>query len=356
LDEVTYPTRNKTDLVQRERELYLILRMMDVVKREYVMTIDMVIQPEGYMSTICEMSDSQPEDVIPAFTSCTLISRMQGVTVFRDKSKLKLLLTGTVLIETSTEPTLTLEDFVTSPQISNKSTACPSNNLGMVSVLENLQLVLQVVFSDEFSDCFKDFVDKLHGVCRPMFLVPADLLRHSVEMALRKFFRMVRSVKGSSLPDQLSLKTPSLCASYLKSLFVKIAVSLSHFPTMQQHDSYFRFRRERRKEFEALSKPVERVAKAAMSTVKFQVTEKESIPSAPPPSTKPCSGYMGGLLGATKKDGRPYKCDWGSKCSYRHVSPAGKSEEKLLEFADSMSPTARVDLRRAIKGASAKKA
>jgi hypothetical protein len=94
------------------------------------------------------------------------------------------------------------------------------------------------------------------------------------------------------------------------------------------------------KQIEALSKPVERVAKAAMSTIKFQVKEKESIPSAPPPSTKPCSGYMGGLLGATKKDGRPYKCDWGSKCSYRHVSPAGKSEEKLLEFADSMSPTA----------------
>jgi hypothetical protein len=91
-----------------------------------------------------------------------------------------------------------------------------------------------------------DFVDKLHGVCRPMFLVAADLLRYSVETALRKFFRMVFSVKGSSLPDQLSLKTPSLCLSYLKSLFVKIAVSLSHFSTMQQHDSYFRFRRERR--------------------------------------------------------------------------------------------------------------
>jgi hypothetical protein len=67
LDGVTYPTRNKTDLVQNERELYLILRM---------------------------------------------------------------------------EPTLTLEDFVTRPQISKKSTACPSNNIGMVSALKNLQLIL----------------------------------------------------------------------------------------------------------------------------------------------------------------------------------------------------------------------
>jgi hypothetical protein len=90
-------------------------------------------------------------------------------------------------------------------------------------------------FSDEFTDCFEDFIGKLHGVPRPMFLVPADLLRFSVEMALRKFFRMVRSVKGSSLPDQLSLKTPALCVDYLKTLFAKIAVSQSDFLTMQRH-------------------------------------------------------------------------------------------------------------------------
>lgn len=355
LDDVTYPTRNKTDLVQRERELYLILRMMDVAKREYVMTTDMVIQPEVYRSVICEMSDSQPEDVIPAFISCSLISRMQVLTVFRDKTKLKLLLTGTVLIETSTEPSLTLEDFVTSQKISNKSSACPSNNIGMVSVLENLQLVLQVVFSDDFTECFREFIDKLHGVSRPMFLVPADLLRYSVEMALRKFFRMVRSVKGPSLPDQLSLRTPGLCVAHLKSLFGKIADNLSHFPTMQQHDSYFRFRRERRNEMDTPSRAGEKAAKVVTPTVKFDIVEKERQPTAPPLSTKPCSGYLGGLLGAKNKKGLLYKCDWGANCSYRHIAPEGKSTEKLLEYIASMSPTARVDLRRAIKGTSATK-
>ena len=148
------------------------------------MTTDMVIKPEVYRSTICEMSDSLPEDVIPVFTSCSLISRMQVLTVFRDKTKVKLLLTRTVMIETFTEPTLTLEDFVTSPKISNKSTACPSNNIGMMSVLENLQLVLQVIFFDEFTGCFRGFIGKLHGVSRPMFLVLADLPRYSIEMAL----------------------------------------------------------------------------------------------------------------------------------------------------------------------------
>ena len=356
LDEGTYHTRTKADLVQRERELFLILRMLDTAKREYVITTDMVLQPEVYMSTLSEMSDSQPEDVHPAFTACSLISRMQGLTVFRDKTKLKLLLTGSVLLDSSTEASLTMEDFVTSPKISNKSSACASNNVGMVAALENLQMVLQVVFSHEFTECFKSFIEKLHGISRPMYLVPADLLRYSVEMTLRKFFRIVRSVKGSSLPDDLSLKTPGLCANYLKSLFEKMSLSLSHFPTMQQHESYFRFRSARRSEIESLQKPVERVTKAVTPTVKFEVADKGRSPVAPPLSTKPCAGYMGGLLGAVKKDGRPYRCEFGSNCSYKHISPAGKSDDKVLEYVEAMSPTARVDFRKAIKGAAAKKA
>jgi hypothetical protein len=353
LDEVTYPTRNKTDLVQRERELFLLLRMMDVDKREYVMTTDMVIQPEVYRSTLCEMSDSQPEDVHPAFAACSLISRMQGLTVFRDKVKLKLLLTGSVLLDNTTEPSISLDDFVTSTRISNKSTACLSNNIGMVGALEKFQMVLQVIFSSEFSECFKDFIDNLHGVVRTMYLVPADLLRYSVEMALRKFFRIVRSVKGSSLQVGLSLKNPTLCADHLKTLFANVSASLSDFPTMQRHDSYYRFRSAKRGELEAPSKPTEKAIRAVTPTVKFDVDDKGRSPNAPPPSTKPCSGHMGGLLKAVKKDGRQYKCDFGSRCSYLHVSPVGKSDEKLFEYVESMSPVARADLGKAIRGAAA---
>jgi hypothetical protein len=120
---------------------------------------------------------------------------------------------------------------------------------------------------------------------------------------------MVSSINGSSLPDQLSLKTPALCVEHLKMLFAKIAVSLSDFQTMQQYDSYFLFRRGRCKEMESLLKSSE------SSHTDCQVW-KERIPSAPPLSTKPCAGYMGGLLGATNKNGRPYKCDWGGKSSY----------------------------------------
>lgn len=106
---------------------------------------------------------------------------------------------------------------------------------------------------------------------------------------------------------------------------------------------------------ETLAKPSERVAKAVTPTVKFEVAEKSRSPDAPPPSTKPCAGHMGGLLGAAKKDGRPYGCVFGSKCSYQHISLAGKSEEKLLQYVDAMSPAARVDMRKAIKGGAAKR-
>ena len=103
------------------------------------------------------------------------------------------------------------------------------------------------------------------------------------------------------------------------------------------------------------SRAGEKAAKVVTPTVKFDIVEKERQPTAPPLSTKPCSGYLGGLHGAKNKKGLLYKCDWGAECSYRHIAPEGKSTEKLLEYIESMSPTARVDLRRAIKGTSATK-
>lgn len=166
----------------------------------------------------------------------------------------------------------------------------------MVSALKNLQVALQVIFSNDLTVCYKPFIEDLHEVKRPMQVVVADLLRFSVETTLRKFFRMVRSVKGSSLPDQLSLKTPKLCVDYLNVLFAKLSVSPYHFcPTMQQHEAYFRFRLAKRSS-ELEAKAADRVAKAVTPTVKFDIAERVRSPGAPRPSTKPCAGYISGLL------------------------------------------------------------
>ena len=61
--------------------------------------------------------------------------------------KLKLLLVGSVLTDNG-KPTLLLEDFISGGKIANKPSPCPLNNVGLVTALKNVQMVLQVCFSD----------------------------------------------------------------------------------------------------------------------------------------------------------------------------------------------------------------
>jgi hypothetical protein len=69
-----------------------------------------------------------------------------------------MLLMGCVLLEGSDEPTLNLEDFVTQEKISTKSTPCTSGNVGLVSALKNIQLAMQIVFSEFFETCLELFI------------------------------------------------------------------------------------------------------------------------------------------------------------------------------------------------------
>jgi hypothetical protein len=111
----------------------------------------------------------------------------------------KLFLLRYVLLEGSDEPTLSLENFVTQEKISTKLTPCTSSNVGLVSALKNLQLSMQIVFSEFFETCLDSFIENWEGAFRPMELVAADFLKHSVELVLRRSFRIIRSVKSSSL-------------------------------------------------------------------------------------------------------------------------------------------------------------
>ena len=105
-----------------------------------------------------------------------------------------------MLLEGSSEPTLTLDDFFTGEKIACRATTtCPSNNSGLVSELKNLQTSLQIVFSGFFGTCLDIFIERFEGAYRPMGLVAVDFLKYSVELTLRKFFRVIRSVKSSSI-------------------------------------------------------------------------------------------------------------------------------------------------------------
>ena len=181
LDGVKHLTRNKTDIPQRERELYFIFRAMDSGKWDYSISTDFVLQTEQYRSMVCEQGDTQSGDRHLAFESCGLISRVQKLRIFHEKEKMKLLLTGSVLVECTTDPTLTLQDSATDEKIFNKTTTCPSNNIGIIHAIKNFQTIMQIIFSDAFANSLCIFIDKLEGVSRPMEVVAADFLRYSVE-------------------------------------------------------------------------------------------------------------------------------------------------------------------------------
>ena len=346
LNGVKHSTRNKTDIAQRERDLHMVFRAMDAEKMDYSITTDFVLQPEVYRAMLCEQGDSQADNRHLAFISCGLISRIHRLQVFRKTEKLKLLLIGSVLLEGSAEPTLTLDDFVTGEKIACRATTCPSNNSGLVSALKNLQTSLQIVFSDFFGTCLDIFIEQLEGAYRPMELVAADFLKYSVELTLRKFFRVIRSVKSSSIIG-FSVEGPELCAQFMTNSFDKLASDLSSHASMVRQDAFFRLRMARMTDTSSASRAEQPSQKAEKQTVKFADTKTDG--KVGPVATKVCSGHLGKQLGAVRKDGRLYACGYGKDCTFSHVTIENKTDQRLTEIVASMPSPIKQDLLKAIQ-------
>ena len=319
---------------------------MDVEKHSYIIRSDVTLQPDQYLGMLIEQGATQVIDRHPAFISCGLMNRIENLPVLGENGKLRLLLIGSVLTNNN-EPTLRLEDFISGEKISCLPSPCSSNNAGLVTALKNLQMVLQVCFSDAFGRALESFIDKLEGVSRPMELVPSDFLKYSIQLSLKRFFREVSTVRGSVLQAGLSLKTPVLAALHLTALFDKLAADLSNHPLMVMRDAYFRLRIRPSSLFtpeRTASKrevTAARAEKPALSTVTPSDSKKEA-------SSRPCVGHLGHLLGAVNKDGRPYTCKFGKDCAFRHVSVDDKSKQRLLDIVGSLTSTPRADLTRAV--------
>ena len=346
LDGGEHPTRNKTDVHLRERQLWFTYRVMDAAKQCYSIRSDVTLQPEYYRGMLFEQGDTQTIDRHPAFISCGLINRIEKLPVLGENGKFKLLLVGSVLTDNN-EPTLRLEDFISGEKISSRSSPCPSNNAGLVTVLKNVQMVLQTCFSDVFGKALESFIDKLEGVCRPMELVPADFLKHSVELSLKKWFREVSTVRGSDLQAGLSFKTVELCSAFLTGLFDKLAVDLSNHPFMVMRDAYFRLRI-RPATISWMDKtPAKKEATGvkaegpAATTITPSKDKKEA-------NSRICVGHLGQLLGAVNKDGRTYACKFGNDCTYRHITVEDKSKQRLLDIVGALTAVPRADLTKAV--------
>ena len=154
-------------------------------------------------------------------------------------------------------------------------------------------------------------------------------------------------MRGSDLQAGLSLKTPELGATFLTGLFDKLAVDLSDYPVMVMRDAYFRLRSRPT----ASSAPEKALAKKEGSGAKAERPAAAAV--TPPadkkePSSRPCVGNLGSLLGAVNKDGRPYSCKFGGDCAFDHMTLAGKSKQRLLDIVGSLTATPRADLTRAV--------
>ena len=349
LDGVKHVNRNKTDIHHREKDLYFVFRAMDIEKWDYSISSDVVLQPREFLSMLSKQGDTRSGNRHAAFTACGLISIVFKLEVIHNTEKLKLLLTGAVLLHESnsllhesSSNSLTLDDFVTGERVANKPVVCPANNAGLISVLRNFQTVMQIVFSDCFETCLSAFIKDLEGANRPMELVTADFLKYSVEQVLRDFFRVVRTAISAG-----SVSNPTECALFLSDRFRELATNLSTYSIRVVDEQFFQVKLARPR---SVQLPVER-EKEKPITDKVVTRSKTAAAEemGPKGSPKTCTGHFGGLVGAVKSDGRPYACSYGKECVFWHLSIDGSTEQKLLKVAAVMPTVPQRDIVRAIK-------
>ena len=162
-----------------------------------------------------------------------------------------------------------------------------NNNVGIIAALKNLQMVMQIIFSEFFETCLESFIQNLEGSFRPMEPVAADFLKYAVELTLRRIFRIIRSVKSTSL-EGFSVRIPELCAALLTTSFDALAEKLSDHQSMTRQDAYFRSEVARSTEWAGISKEESTPLKVEMAVVKFnEVATAEKAPKvdrATPPA------------------------------------------------------------------------
>jgi hypothetical protein len=190
------------------------------------------------------------------------------------------------------------------------------------------------------------FIEQLEGAYRPMELVAADFLKYSVELTLRNFFRVIRSVKSSSIIG-FSVEGPELCSKFMTNSFDKLAADLASHASMVRQDAFFRLRLARMTDTSSVSKAEQPNQKVEKQTVKFAETKMDD--KVGPVATKVCSGHIGKQLGAVRKDGRPYACGYGKDCTFSHVTIANKTDQRLTEIVASMPSPIQQDLLKAIQ-------
>jgi hypothetical protein len=82
--------------------------------------------------------------------------------------------------------------------------------------------------------------------------------------------------------------------------------------------------------------------------VTFAQTPMKPAEEAKARPSKPCSGLLGGLPSAVRKDGRAYVCSHGKDCTYKHITLVGKSNQRLQDIIATMPIAVQDDLKKAV--------
>ena len=329
LEGVRHFTRVKTDIPQREKDLFFSFRAMDPERWEYAMGADLTLQPEEYRRMLVEQGQARTSSRNSAFESCGILDRVYNLNFTVKNTKMELLLTGSILVQ-GADKTLTLDDFTTGEKILSSSAICPNHNRAMAATLRNVQMVLEIVFSPSFRDCLSIFIDDLEGVMRPMELVSSDFLKHCIENSLRLFFRTVRSVRTCNIKEGTSIKNPIECAAFLRESFSQLSEELADHQSMRVEEAYFR----------------KRIA-GEMLVCERPTSFKDS--SSPSAVVRPCTAHLGSFLKQKNQFGKPFKCEYGQKCRFLHPNLIAMSKKGVRDLIDALPFSVQEEFRGALK-------
>ena len=337
-------TRSKSDLYTREQDLRMGFRVVERERWPHLMGGDLLLQPAEYARIIIEQARTRPQHRDVAFHTCGLLVHVEELGFAYKTEKLRSLINGNVYGVGKGTP-VEIQDFESpgSP-ISTATGVDRLRNRNLVTALENVQLVMEVFYSPAFENALGTFIGHLKSSAQPMMLVTAAYLKHSVELQLTTFFRVVRSKKIHE-PPLVALSTPKECAAYLASLFATLAKDLSDHAERKLGEDMFAHSLEMKKA---------NITQERKSVKEPLIVKEEKSVRVSTGVKSLCFNFFGQSVKAVhEKTQKPYKCDRGNECIHDHSLSKGLTKKELLKIADSMPYHSRSDCRTAISGMAA---
>ena len=191
--------------------------------------------------------------------------------------------------------------------------------------LENLELVLRVVFASALENSIVEFISCLEGESRPLELVPSGFLLHAVETLLTQYFRRLRDPYMRSTTDR-GLGSSTAYASALQSKFKLLVEELSDPGSLSVAVARFTLRRG--------SQPT----CWPTNPVSQEAVRARPHPSTPIPVDSVCPFFFTGQLKVDDiQTGHRFECSR-PNCVRTHKKLHGLSRQEMLTIADTFPP------------------